>query len=102
MRPVPIPDALAAGWTDARRITLGAPRGQEDRVRPVEAMVEEPATTGQQAATFSMLIELEPGDLERLQRSGRCWLTMWGAVVPFSFDVPAPTTAEGATDGQVP
>lgn len=81
MRPGPIPDRdLAHG---GQRRTFGAPAGHEDTIRPVEVLCRD----GDPAPTYSMRIELEDGDLERLADQGHLWLTMWGAVVPFTFDV---------------
>jgi hypothetical protein len=90
VQPVPIPDDRIWVRDDGqpvRRQTLGAPRGAEDHVRPVEVLVEDAGAPlpGQQ---YHVLLALEEGDLERLVVDGHVWLTMWTAVVPFALTVP--------------
>lgn len=100
MRPVPIPDARV--WTDEagrtpERRTLGAPRGHETDVHPIEVLVEEdppPGGVKGLGAQYHVLLSLEDGDLERLVVDGHVWLTFWGAVVPFALTVPGKEEAD--------
>lgn len=89
MRPVPIPDRRI--WTDDRgqplpRRTLGAPKGHEGTVPPVEILVEH--STLDLGPQCHVLLELEDGDLQRLTVDPHLWLTFWGGVVPFRLTVP--------------
>lgn len=67
MRPVPIEDGDV--WPGARRLVIGPPVGHEltGDIRPVEALVE---SSPQYGTVFRCKIQLEPGDLERLQANG--------------------------------
>lgn len=90
MHPVPIPDARV--WNDPdgqplQRRTLGAPRGFEDQVRPVEALIEPDQASGF-GAQCHVLVRLDPGDLDRLTADPHYWLTFWGGVIPFAVTVP--------------
>jgi hypothetical protein len=41
-------------------------------------------------AQVHVLVQLEPGDLDRLAADPHLWLTFWGVVVPFALTVPEP------------
>lgn len=86
MRPVPIPDEKI--WKGAVRKSILPPNGDmtSDECRSVDALIDIPNESGMFAGVprFSMLLELEPGDLERLQSGANIWLCMRGpALVPF-------------------
>jgi hypothetical protein len=87
MRAVPIPDAFV--WPGAvRKVIAGGPGGRPDgfdetgRIAPCEALID----VDDLGPRFSMLVELEPGELEKLQREPRFWLVIHSPVlVPFGF-----------------
>lgn len=86
MGPKPIPDRRL--WDGVRRVTLGAPRGLEDMVAPVEALVEAASPLG---PAFHLLIQVDEADLARLRDDPHFWLTIYGpAMPPFSLTVPDP------------
>jgi hypothetical protein len=91
MRPVTIPDELIQPGT-VRRV-FAAPNGDltDDQIRPAEALIRRGEDD---LAVISCMLELEPGDLERLQSGGRVWLTMVGGLAPFDVTV--------LDEGQVP
>jgi hypothetical protein len=84
MQPVPIPDRRI--WDGARLVTIGAPRGMEDTVRPVEALIEQHPQLGRCA---HLLVRVDQLDLERLAADPHFWLTIYGGgLPPFSLTVP--------------
>jgi hypothetical protein len=86
MRPTPIPDRRL--WDGAARLTLGAPRGHENQVAPVEALSELSTPLGH---AFHLLVKLDPDDLERLRHDPHFWLTIYGQQLPpFSLTIPEP------------
>lgn len=84
MRPVPIPDDFEP---DARRVVIGEP-GDVTRtdVRPAEYVVRG-SRLYLGRPTFTALVALEPGDLERLAAGARLALTLDGAEVPWSIEL---------------
>jgi hypothetical protein len=105
MRPVMIPDSRVWDGPDGRpvdRRTLGAPRGHETTVTPVEVLYEPepqspppgPGTIGDLGAQYHILCALEDGDLERLIVDPHVWLTFWGGVVPFALSLPGAERAD--------
>lgn len=84
MRPVPISDELV--WEGARRMVVGPPDGDptNDVIRSVEALVD----ADDLGPRFCILIDMEDGDLERLQNGERIWL-IWHAqqLAPFSIAI---------------
>ena len=86
MQPVPIPDRRV--WDGAKLVTVGAPRGMEDTVRPVEALVDQVPGIGR---AFHLLVKVDPLDLRSLRDDPHFWLTIYGSsLVPFSLTVPEP------------
>lgn len=85
MKPIPIPDALIP--PHYRRLTIGAPIGEENDIRPVEALI--PANVGLEGRKYVMLIQIEEEDREHLEKSGGLfWLQILGTQLsPFSVDV---------------
>ena len=90
MRPIPIPDDLIP--EGGKRFVISAPDGDltNDQIRPVEAV----AAIDDQGVRLSMLVALEPGDLERLALMHRdvgvsgVWLTMWtNQLPPFAVEI---------------
>lgn len=85
MKPIPIPDAFLEAFTPPyKRVTIGAPRGLENDCAPVEAVISDshagPCTT--------LLIQLEDGDLEKLQEDKGIWLRFYVLTIPmFSIGV---------------
>lgn len=99
MRPVSIPDARIwepEGTTRLARRTIGAPRGHEADVHPIEVLVEEDVPGAPQGLgpQIHVLVGLEDGDLERLIVDGHLWLTFWGGVVPFALTLPGAERAD--------
>lgn len=83
MRPVPIPEHLVPDG--CRRLVIGPPDGDPTGdIRPVEAL----AGMVDGAPRIAMLVELEDGDLERLQKTPAVWLTMiTSQIPPWSIDI---------------
>lgn len=83
MRPVPIPDDRI--WEGSRRVVVAGPDGDlTGEIRPVEALVDVVDDTPR----FSILIKLDPEDLEKLKDNPHIWLMWWGHYLhPFSIDV---------------
>jgi hypothetical protein len=82
--PVPIPNELV--WEGAQRRTIAPPNHDftHPHISPVEALLDLDPTTG--SPRFSMLIELEDGDLERLGADKRFWLHILGQQLqPFAL-----------------
>lgn len=80
MKPVDIPDdKIVDGF---KRVTIGAPKGAEVQVRPVEALVALPG----EEANILLRIELEEIDVEAVSRGERhFWFRFMGhTLVPFS------------------
>jgi acyl CoA:acetate/3-ketoacid CoA transferase beta subunit len=88
VRPIPIHEADV--WEGGRRIVYAAPNGSltDDHIRPVEAIVDRLTTTG--GKRVCVKVQLEEGDLDKLTAGGHVWLSMYGGLVPFCFDVKAP------------
>jgi len=86
MRPVPIPDTHVP--EGCKRYVIGAPGGDptDDTVRPVEVVAGVDPVMGLGQA---VLIQLEPGDAERLAEcGGHIWLTLYTAQLPvFAIEV---------------
>lgn len=87
MIPVPIPEDRL--WQGAQRIVVGPPSGDptDDTIRPVEAVSE----TTEIGHVFRMLIQLEPGDIERLQQDPHFWVSIFALRLP-PFDVATENT----------
>jgi hypothetical protein len=86
MKPIPIPDNLIPeGYY---RATVGAPKGQEQTVMPVEVIRPNPKEIASYPKNV-LLIEVTKDDLERLQTNGGLmWLQFIGTTFnPFSLDV---------------
>jgi hypothetical protein len=90
VRPVPIPDDLVPAG--CKRFIISAPDGDltSDQIRPVEAVAG--VVDGQ--VLMSMLLAMEPGDLDRLRAMetelgvAGVWLTMMTNQIPaFSVDI---------------
>ena len=78
MRPAPIPDEIAPG---TRRAVVAAPNGDltDDTIRPVETLVtEEPG-----GRWYTVMLVLEPGDLDLLEAGHPIWLSFAGGVPVF-------------------
>ncbi len=87
MRPAPIPDEVAPG---TRRVVVAAPNGDltDDNIRSVETLVtQEPG--GQ---WYTVMLVLEPGDLDLLEADQPIWLSFAGGVPVFhvSTGIPNP------------
>lgn len=82
MRAVPIPnDEIPTG---AIRKPIMAPPGTEDFCGAVDAAIDGESPFG--GRRFMMRVELEPGDLERLQSDPHFWLVLHvEQLVPFGF-----------------
>ncbi|MET0492907.1 MAG: hypothetical protein ABW000_07215 [Actinoplanes sp.] len=74
MRPVPIPDAVAATFPGAMRGVLAAPGGDltDPDIAPVEVLFDGLVDGGFQRAFVRLA--LEDGDLEQLIAGGHVWL----------------------------
>lgn len=85
MIPVPIPDECVP--PGCRRVVIGPPDGDPTGdIRAVESVVGIDESTGQ--IRMAMLVALEPGELERLQRTPAVWLTILGDHLhPFALHV---------------
>lgn len=91
MVPVPIPDAQI--WPGARRLVIAPPDGDmtNEQIRSCEALVD----IDELSPRFCMRIELEAGDLERLQADPHFWLIIRGlALPPFALVVPDPVNPQ--------
>lgn len=82
-----IPDDLMPKGFD--RITVGAPKGREDTIRPCEAAVG----IGPYGPEFRLLIRLEPEDIMKIvnqvehQTAPHIWLCLLGErMQPFRFE----------------
>lgn len=85
MRPVPIADELIP--EGCKRLVIAAPDGDllNDEIRPIEAVV---GLTEDRGPLFAMLLQLEEGDLERLQACGGLWLSMYtNQLPPFAVEI---------------
>lgn len=74
-------------WPGSEVVIIGPPEGTDSFCKPAEAIADNdsPFVTGKR---FCMRIELEPGDLEALQRDGCFWLVLHGAAIqPFGFSL---------------
>lgn len=93
MRPIPIPVSIRQEWAGAGAsfAVFSAPSGDltDPEVRPIEAAIyygpvlgegEEIARTDQ--AMTSVVLQLEPGDLEALAVTNMMILTVWGHGFP--------------------
>lgn len=83
MIPIPVPDHCVP--PGCKRLVFGPPDGDPTGdVRPVEAVVG--IVDG--APRIAVLVQVEDGELERLQQTGAVWLTvMADHLVPFSLHV---------------
>lgn len=73
MQPVPVSDAVAQAHPKLRRITVGAPPGMEDEVRPIEVLMG-PDQWG------PVIIERwapDADELAMLQAGGQIELKLW-------------------------
>lgn len=102
MRPLPIPDDMVPPWGE--RQVIAPPDGDllNEEIAPVEAIVS--IDKDQQMVMYTMLIQIEPGDMDSLEATGgKFLLTMGGAVVPFSLGtltvLPAAEEGEDEDDG---
>lgn len=79
MRPVPIPDELVPDG--CRRIVVGAPGGDltDETVGAVEVVA---GVDPQMGLGQAVLLQLEDGDLDRLQDCGGLWLTLYTRQLP--------------------
>jgi hypothetical protein len=82
VRPVPIPNEIAE-IMPGERLIVSPPGG--DLTGPIPA-VEAMLVPGP-PRLFSMRLELEDSDLEKLAGGQHVWLTMLGSVVPFQATV---------------
>lgn len=84
MRPVPIPAETV--WEGGVRRVFAAPDGDltNPDIGPVDVIVD--AGLGG-VARVNVLLQLEDGDLERLQSGGAVWLSMLGGLMPFALTV---------------
>lgn len=89
MRPIPIPDWLIPAW--GVRKVIAAPDGDllaQNGIAPVEAIVSVPPDDDEGRPMYTMLIQLEEGDVEAINAAGgRFLLTMQGGVIPFHMGV---------------
>lgn len=76
MKPRSIPDHCVPDG--CRRYTIAPAPGDEGRVLPVEAV----AGVVNDQVRMSVLVELEDGDLERLDDVGAIWVTMLTPQLP--------------------
>lgn len=89
MRPIPIPDDHI--WPGAVRRVVMPPGGDptNEEISPVEAVVDIVTMMGEPTKRYHMLIQLEPGDVEKMAKFGnRFWVVMYGVVVPFHVSLP--------------
>lgn len=86
--PTPIPDVEVDGWPGARRLTIGAPPGLEDQVRPIEAIVDQ-GSLGKRYSTRWVFTDEE---ITRLAAGDPVYVSFYGVqLVPhlLSFLEPA-------------
>jgi hypothetical protein len=83
MHPVPIPSSLVQP-NQTRRV-ISAPGGDllDTSVAPVEALVED----HQGSPLYSVRVQLDRGDLQRLNRGDKVWVRFWGVIPPFEIEV---------------
>lgn len=60
-------------------------------IAPVEALIQ---ITEDHVPAYSVRMLFEDGDLERLQRGGRIWVTFMGHMVPFNLQTTDPLPGE--------
>lgn len=83
----PIPDVEVAGWPGGHHLTIGAPRGLEDQVRPIEAIVDE-ASLGRRFSTRWVFTDEE---ITRLSMGDPVYVSFYGAaLVPHSLSMLEP------------
>jgi len=83
VRPTPIPDDdIYAG---EQRHTLGAPRGMEADVAPVECVLTSLDLGGRSIPAYRFRVEVPPEEAARLAAGEPFWLTFWGQVPPFAL-----------------
>lgn len=81
MKPIPIPDELMP--PDTKRATVGAPRGREDKITPIEVW-QGFAADG--TPVQGVLVELSDEDLTAIAQKPLIWLMFLSKnIVPFSF-----------------
>lgn len=97
MKPSDIPEKEM--WGGSARHTFGAPEGMEENVRPLEVLVDIDETLGPE---INVRIELEEGDLEKLQTNGCFYIGLLGVVLPpiRVFHLPPVSLDEGIQNGQ--
>ncbi len=85
MRPTPIPDEIAPG---TRRVVVAAPNGDltDDNIRPVEPLVTEEAG----GRWYTVMLVLEPGDLDLLEAGQPIWLSFAAGVPVFQVSTGNP------------
>lgn len=96
MRFVPVP--AEAVWPGAERRVMAAPNGSltDDDIRPLEVIVDRaPDLDGE---TFTALVQLEPGDLEKLERGAFVAFTTYSLLPPIQVDLHGPFTEAAPTD----
>lgn len=82
--PTSIPDVEVDSWPGATRMTIGAPLGLEDQVRPIEAIVDE-GSLGRRFSTRWVFTEAE---LLRLALGDPVYVSFYGrALVPHSLSL---------------
>jgi hypothetical protein len=88
---IPVPIEQNDLWKGSKAVVISPPDGDltNDEIRAVEAVVDQPDSFDG-AWRYSMKLELEEGDIEKLLDGGHVWLSMWGHVVPFAVDVKGP------------
>lgn len=70
-----------------KRVVIAAPNGDlmDDSVRPVEACV---GLTEDMGLCYTILVQLDEGDLERLAETPAIWLSMYTPQIPvFAIEV---------------
>lgn len=81
MKPIPIPDDMLP--SDTKRATVGAPRGREDNISPIEVWQ---GFTSDGEPAQGVLVELDDDDLRAIAQDPRIWLIFLShRIVPFSF-----------------
>lgn len=85
MIPTSIPDDLIEPGT-VRRV-FAAPNGDllDDQIRPCEALISRHPETD--LAAVHVRLDLEAGELEKLNAGEPVWLTMLGGLAPFDVRV---------------
>lgn len=80
MRVCSIPDSLIV---DGHSRIIAADNANLDDVRPVEALIGPAYTNAGAIAEISVLIKLEPEDIQEIQEGGRhFWLSVAGVTLP--------------------